>query len=67
MNVARFEGTLGGKVFLEANWLILEGSEKKEGVSQKSRITEPGRGTLEPGDRQGRPGPSRHFIRQITG
>jgi uncharacterized protein len=41
MNVIRFDGNLGEKVVLEAGWIILEGSEKKEGISQMSRIIEP--------------------------
>ena len=41
MNLIRFEGAPGGEVSLEATWLIQEGQDKKEGVVQKSRITEP--------------------------
>jgi uncharacterized lipoprotein YmbA len=45
IRVARFEGTLGGKAFLDANWILLEGLEKKEGIGQKSRISEPVNGS----------------------
>jgi uncharacterized lipoprotein YmbA len=41
MNLNRFEGAPGGKVSLEAGWAILVGPDKKEGVIQKSQITEP--------------------------
>jgi uncharacterized protein len=40
MNLNRFEGAPGGHAVLEATWVILEGPDKKEGVVQKSRITE---------------------------
>jgi uncharacterized protein len=45
LNVTRFDGDLGDKVFLDAGWIILEGPEKKEGISQISRITEPVNGS----------------------
>jgi uncharacterized lipoprotein YmbA len=41
LSVTRFDGNLGDKVFLDAGWIILEGPDKKEGVSQMSRIVEP--------------------------
>jgi uncharacterized lipoprotein YmbA len=43
--VTRFEGSLGGKIFLDAYWVIQEGPEKKEGVGQKFRISEPVNGS----------------------
>jgi len=41
MNLSRFEGAPGDRVVLEATWIVLEGPDKKEGVVQKSQITEP--------------------------
>ncbi len=41
LNLNRFEGAPGGHAALEASWVILEGLDKKEGIVQKSRITEP--------------------------
>jgi len=41
MNLNRFEGAPGDRVVLEATWIVLEGPDKKEGVVQKSQITEP--------------------------
>jgi len=41
MNLIRFEGAPGDRVVLEATWIVLEGPDKKEGVVQKSQITEP--------------------------
>ncbi len=41
MNLNRFEGAPGDKVVLDATWVVLEGPDKKEGVVQKSQITEP--------------------------
>jgi uncharacterized protein len=41
LSVTRFDGTLGDKVYLDAGWIILEGPDKKEGISQMSRIVEP--------------------------
>jgi uncharacterized lipoprotein YmbA len=40
MNLNRFEGTPGERVVLDATWVVLEGPDKKEGVVQKSQITE---------------------------
>ena len=41
INLNRFEGAPGDRVVLEATWVVLEGPDKKEGVVQKSQITEP--------------------------
>ena len=41
MNLNRFEGTPGERVVLDATWVVLEGPDKKEGVVQKSQISEP--------------------------
>lgn len=41
MNLNRFEGAPGGDAVLEATWVILEGTDKKEGFVKKSQITEP--------------------------
>jgi len=40
LSVNRFDGNLGDKVYLDVGWVILEGIDKKEGVSQVSRIVE---------------------------
>jgi hypothetical protein len=40
MNLNRFEGAPGGDVVLEATWVILEGTDKKEGFVKKSEINE---------------------------
>ena len=41
INLNRFEGAPGDRVVLEATWAVLVGPDKKEGVIQKSQITEP--------------------------
>ena len=41
MNLNRFEGAPGDRVVLEAAWVVLQGPDKKEGIVQKSEITEP--------------------------
>jgi uncharacterized protein len=41
IHVNRFEGAPGGATALEATWAIFEGLDKKEGLIQKSRLTEP--------------------------
>lgn len=45
LNVIRFDGDLGDRVYLDVGWTILEGPEKKEGIGQISRITEPVNGS----------------------
>jgi uncharacterized protein len=45
VSIQRFEGTPGGNAALEAAWVILERPEKKDGIVQKSRITEPVNGS----------------------
>jgi uncharacterized protein len=43
--IDRFEGTLGGELFLNARWIILEGNlegpDRKGGLVQRSEIVEP--------------------------
>ena len=41
MNLNRFEGAPGDRVVLGATWVVLQGPDKKEGIVQKSEITEP--------------------------
>ena len=41
LSIHRFEGTPEGNAALEAAWVIFEGPDKKEGIVQKSQITEP--------------------------
>jgi hypothetical protein len=45
INVERFEGAFEGQAYLEATWILLVGPEKKEGLSQKSRISEAVKGS----------------------
>jgi uncharacterized protein len=45
LSLNRFEGSPGGEVSLDAVWVILEGPDKKEGLSQRSRIAEPVNGS----------------------
>jgi uncharacterized protein len=45
LSLNRFEGSPGGEVSLDAAWAILEGPEKKEGLSHRSQIAEPVNGS----------------------
>ena len=41
LTLNRFEGNLGGEAVLEATWVVQGGQNKKDGVVQRSAITEP--------------------------